>query len=103
MIADAEQIVCDEGVAVACGVGLTVIVNVIGVPVHVTPALVYVGVTVIVAVTGTLVRFTAMNDAILPVPVAASPMLGVLFVQLYTVPGTKPVNVAVTVLPAHTV
>ena len=40
VIADPEQIVCEAGVAVAYGVGLTVMVNVIGVPVQVTPALV---------------------------------------------------------------
>jgi hypothetical protein len=40
VIADAEQIVCEDGVAVACGVGLTVIVNDVGAPVQVTPALV---------------------------------------------------------------
>ena len=40
VIADAEQIVCDAGVAVAYGVGFTVIVKLVAVPVHVTPALV---------------------------------------------------------------
>ena len=34
VIADAEQIVCDAGVATAFGVGLTVIVKVFGVPVQ---------------------------------------------------------------------
>ena len=41
-----------------------------------------VGVTVIVAVTGALVAFVAVNDAISPVPFAANPIDGVLFVQL---------------------
>ena len=40
------------------------------------------GVTVIVANTGRDPVLMAANDAILPVPVAASPMDGVLFVQL---------------------
>ncbi len=51
---------------------------------HVTPPLVYAGVTVIVAVTGALVALVPVKDAILPEPLAAKPMLGVLFVQLYT-------------------
>ena len=40
VIGTAEQTVCEDGVAVAVGVGLTVIVNVIGVPLQVTPLLV---------------------------------------------------------------
>ena len=36
----AEQIVCEDGVAVAVGVGLTVMVKLIGVPLQVTPLLV---------------------------------------------------------------
>ena len=39
-IREPEQIVCDEGVATALGTGFTTTVAVIGVPVHVTPALV---------------------------------------------------------------
>ena len=86
------------------GVGLTVIVNVIGVPVQVVPPLVYVGVTVIVAVTGFAVAFVATKLAILPVPDAARPMLVLLFVQLYTVPATAPVKVTAVVLaPLHNV
>ena len=64
------------------GVGLTVIVNVIGVPTQLTPPLVYVGVTVIAAVTGALVALVAVKLAILPVPLAAKPIDGVLLVQL---------------------
>ena len=37
VIADPEQIVCEDGVAVAFGVGLTVIVKVFGVPVQASP------------------------------------------------------------------
>ena len=64
------------------GVGFTVIVKVIDEPEQVVPPLVYVGVTVIVAVTGALVALVAMKLAILPVPLAANPILVVLFVQL---------------------
>jgi hypothetical protein len=65
------------------GVGLTVMINVWGVPKHVTALNVYSGVTVIVAVTGEPVPFVAVNDGIvLLVPLAANPMLIVLLVQL---------------------
>ena len=40
VIADPEQIVCDDGAAVAFGVGFTKTVAVIGVPLQVTPAFV---------------------------------------------------------------
>jgi hypothetical protein len=63
------------------GVGLTVMVKVCGVPVHVTDPLVKFGVTVIVATTGVVPGFEAVNAAILPEPVAASPMPGVSFDQ----------------------
>ena len=57
-----------------------------------------------VAVTGAVVAFVAVKLAILPVPLAASPMPGVLFVQLYVVPATDPLNVtAVVALLLHTV
>lgn len=81
-------------------VGFTVIVNVMAVPGQ--PAAT--GVTVMVAVTGALVVFVAVKLAIFPVPEAASPMLGVLFVQLNTVPATGLVKVtAVVAAPLHTV
>ena len=86
------------------GVGLTAIVNVVGAPVHVTPPLLNVGVTTIVATTWPVVLLIAVKLAILPTPVAAKPIDGVLLVQLYTVPGTKPENVtAVVGAPLHTV
>ena len=69
------------------GVGLTVIVNVIGVP---TQPLGPTGVTTIVATNGPLVAFVVTNGAISPLPLAARPMPGVLLVQLYTVPGKLP-------------
>ena len=90
--------------AFTLAVGLTVIVNVIGVPGHDTPALVYTGVTVTVAVTGEAVLLIAVNDPILPVPLAARPMLVLLLVQLYTVPATGPVIVTAAVdAPLQTV
>ena len=60
------------------GVGLTMIVKVVGVPGQPFAT----GVTVMVAVTALAPAFVAVNAAILPVPLAAKPMLGVLFVQL---------------------
>ncbi len=68
---------------VTAGIGFTVIVKVIGVPVHTAPTLGEVtGVTVMVAVTGVVPLFCAVNEGILPLPAAAKPMDGVLFVQL---------------------
>lgn len=63
-------------------VGLTVMVNVLDVPTQGTLPLVNVGVTVMVAVTGALVALVAIKEAILPEPVAARPMDGVLLTQL---------------------
>jgi hypothetical protein len=57
-------------------------VYVIAVPVQVAPPLVYSGVTVIVATTGAVPVLTAVKEAISPVPDAASPIDGVLLVQL---------------------
>ncbi len=68
-----------------CPRGLTVIVNVIGVPSHGTPPLVKRGVTVIVAVTGDVVRFDAVNAAMSPLPLAASPIVASLLVHAYVV------------------
>jgi hypothetical protein len=60
------------------GVGLTVIVKVWAVPEHPFA----IGVTVSVATTAVVVALVAVNEPILPVPLAASPIDGVLFVQL---------------------
>lgn len=87
----------NRSVATTIGVGLTVMVNVRGVPVQVTPPLVKLGVTVIVATTGVCVVFTAVKAAMLPLPEAARPIEGVLLVQLYTVPVTAPLNVTAVV------
>ena len=80
--------------------GLTVIVNVLGVPL-VLPSD---GVTVIVAVTGTIPVLTAVKAGRLPVPLADSPILVLLLVQLKMVPGKLLVKTTVLVVaPLHTV
>lgn len=77
-------------------------VKLIGVPVHVVAPLVNVGVTVMVAVCTVAVALVAVKLAILPVPAAARPMVVLLFVQLYTVPGTLPVKLTAAVAaPLH--
>jgi hypothetical protein len=68
---------------VRSGVGLTVIVNVCGIPGQ-PPVN---GVTTIVAVTGALPVFTAVNDAILPLPLAPNPIEVLSFVQVKTLSG----------------
>ena len=76
-------------------------VKLLGVPVH-PDALV--GVTVMVAVIATDVVLMAVKLAILPVPLAANPIDGVLLVQLYTVPVTVPEKVIGAVAkPVHKV
>jgi hypothetical protein len=70
-----------DGVIVTTGVGLTVMVKLIGVPVHAPED----GVTVMIAVTAVAVAFKAVNAAILPVPLAARPMEAVLLTQLKVV------------------
>ncbi len=72
------------GVAVTVGLGLTVIVNVIGVPEQTGVAaaeLIYFGVTVIVAETGAVPVFVAVNTGIDPVPLAPKPMAVLLLVH----------------------
>jgi hypothetical protein len=91
--------------AFTVGVGFTVIVKDFDVPLHVTLPLVYTGVTVIVAVTGTIPILTAANEAISPVPLAPRPIEVVLFVQLYTtVPpvAVDPNTTPVVLPPLHT-
>jgi hypothetical protein len=86
--------------AFTVGVGLTVIVKVVDAPTHPLA----VGVTMITAVTGALAVFVAVNAAISPVPVAASPIEVALFVQLNVVPLTEPLKLtAVVVAPLHKV
>ena len=60
------------------------------------------GVTVIVAVTGKAVLLIPVNEAISPVPLAANPIEGSLFVQLYTVPLKAPAKfIAEVAAPLH--
>lgn len=81
-------------------VGLTVMVNVVGVPVQ----LLAVGVTVIVAVTGEELVLMALKGKMFPFPLAAKPMLGAILVQAYDVPGTEPEKfMAVVAAPLHSV
>jgi len=88
-------------IALTVGVGLTVIVNVIAAPAQ---ALAVVGVTVIVAVTGAAVLLIAVKLGILPWPLAARPILVLLFVQLNIVPATVPVKfTAAVAAPLHSV
>ena len=86
MIDAPEQIVCDDGVATAFGVGLTSTVAVTGAPVHPLA----VGVIVKVTSTGAFVVLISV-PLIVPLPLApivpvTVPVLSL--VQLNTVPGT---------------
>ena len=88
-----SHIIVEGGVAkVAVGVGFTVMVNVRGKPVQVTPAIVLLGMMVMVATTGLDEGLIAMKDGIVPVPEAANPIEVLLFVQLKIVPVTNPVK-----------
>ena len=87
------------GTAFTVAVGLTVIVKLVGVPSQIADPFVKRGVTVIVAVTGDVPVFTAVNAAILPVPLANNPIEGVLFVHKYVVPATVPPKVTAVVFP----
>lgn len=85
---------------VTSGVGLTVMINVWEVPTQVFA----VGVTLSVAATGVKPPFVAVNEAILPVPEAARPMEGVLFVQANVAPLTLLLKLtAVVGAPLHAV
>ena len=82
------------------GVGFTVMVKVDGVP----GQLLAVGVTVMVAVIGVVPVFTALNDAMFPLPDAPNPMDGVLFAQAKDVPVTGPAKFMAAVgAPLHKV
>ena len=93
MIGTPEHTVCDAGVAVAVGVGLTTTVAVIDGPVQVTPPLVKLGVMVKVTVMGAAVALVSV-PIMSPVPLAAIPgAVTVLFlVQVKIVPTTLPDN-----------
>ena len=68
------------------GIGFTVMLKLVDVPVHVTPLFEKIGVIVIVAVTGEVEVLVAEKTGIFPDPLVAKPMEGWLFVQLKTVP-----------------
>ena len=68
--------------AFTVAVGFTMMVNVSGVPTQLTPLFVNVGVTVMDATTGVVVLLVAIKVGIFPVPLAAIPIDGALFVQL---------------------
>ena len=72
-----------------------------GVPLQVTPPLVYAGVMVIVAVTGAVPLLIAANEAMSPAPLPPRPIEVLLFVQLYTIvpPVVGELNVTAVVLP----
>ena len=63
------------------GVGFTVMVKLTVDPSHVTPPLVADGVTVMTASIAEVLVFVAVKVAISPVPLAASPMEGCVFVH----------------------
>ena len=90
-------------IAFTDGVGFTVMVNTLGVPVQVTPPSVSDGVIVIVATIGALVVLVAVKPGISPTPMPARPIVGWLFVQRKIVPtdGPKSGNGAIGV-PLHT-
>ena len=69
----------------AIAIGYTLIKKVSDAPVHVTPLLVNDGVTIIVAVCNSKLSFIAVKAGILPLPLAANPIIVLLFVQLNTV------------------
>ena len=72
-------------IAVTFGVGFTVIVTVFGVPLQVIPPFVYLGVTVIVAITGVVPELTAVKAGISPVPLLLNPMVELVFDHEYSV------------------
>ena len=69
-------------IGLICGEGFTVIGKVVEALVQVTPAKVNVGVTVIVANSGSDPRLVAVNGGITPVEEAANPILGLELVQM---------------------
>jgi len=88
---------------VTAGVGFTVTSKAVGAPLQVALALVYTGVTVIVPTFCVVeLLFVPVKADILPVPLAASPIVVLLLAHVYDVP--LPVKVtAVVVPPLHTI
>lgn len=86
------------------GSGFTVMVKLWDRPVQLTPPLMNVGVTVIVAVTAEPDGLIATKAGIVPLPPAPNPIEVLLLLQVNTVPGTVVANaIAAKVDPAHTV
>ena len=81
LLEDPEHKVWADG-AFTVGVGFTVMVKFCGVPVQVAPALVYDGVTVMVAVMAVVPALVAVKLGMLPLPLAPRPMAVLLFDQL---------------------
>lgn len=90
VIAVPEQVVCDDGVATAFGIGFTTIVAVVVGP----GQLLAVGVTVNVTVTAALVRLFNTAAGIFPAPAAGKPVTvaTLSLTHAYVVPATAPVN-----------
>lgn len=80
LIAVSEQTVCNAGLAVPVGTGLTEMVNLSSVPGQ-AGCKGDTAVTVMIAVSVLLPALIAVNDGIFPVPLAARPMDGLLLVQ----------------------
>ncbi len=95
------QTVCVDGIPpVMVGLGLTIKLNVVIAPIH-APR---VGVTVMVAIIGVSPMQVAVNAGISPMPFAAKPIEGSLFVQVYVAPAgelAKAVNG--TLLPSQVI
>ena len=81
LLEDPEHKVWFEDAATV-GVGFTVMIKFCGVPVQVAPALVYDGVTVIVAVIAVVPALVAVKLGMLPDPLAPKPIAVLLFDQL---------------------
>ena len=75
-------------IGLTAGVGLTVIVKDIDVPVHPLAD----GITLIIAITGVVPVLFAVNETMFPVPLNASPIDGSLLVHEYVVPATGPLK-----------
>ena len=58
--------------------------NVIGIPIQLIVPFTNEGVTVMIAITGTAPALVAVNGIMFPLPVAAKPIDGAVFIQLYT-------------------
>ena len=82
------------------GVGLTVIVKLLLNPKQLFAP----DETVMVEITGAVLKFIPAKEGMFPVPLAAKPIDVLLFVQLNVVPVTPPLkDTADTVAPLHTV